>query len=110
MFVMDEIFSRKCSQEEDEIRPMPVCAKTPYSLESDIADIIGQAEQYINTLYGHKLEEGVECNNRRVLGRSISRDDDICPDKGGVLRTEISAAQLKKQEGSLIAGREIIYT
>ena len=103
MFAMDETFSRKCSREEDEI---PACADTPYNSESDIADIIREAERYIEVQYCRKLEEGVECNNRLALKRSFSQDDDICPDKGGFLRTEISTAQLKKQEGSLIAGSE----
>jgi len=97
---------RKPCREEDEIRSIPACVETPFSSESDIDKIIEKAELYITTCYSHKLEEGAESNNHRTFLRSDSQNDNSL-DKDGLkdfLRTEISPAQLQKQETSLLPG------
>jgi len=104
---MDTVGSpKKRIRDVDEIRLMPACAETPYSSESDLDKIIRKAEYYITTCYGHKLEEGVECNNRRAFQRSFSEDDSSLETDNlkDLLRTEISPARLKKLEDSLLSG------
>ena len=100
---------KKSNREENEIRPMPACSETRYDSDSDIAAIIEKAELYINTCYGHKLEEGVECNNHRAFKRSFSLDENSLEKDNlkDFLRTEISPAQLKMQEDSILSGNEV---
>ena len=92
---------------EDEIRKIPPCGDGEYCEDSDISQIIEQAEGYLKKLYSDELKEGIEGVDPREIKRTISEDD---TERDAVslkkyLRTEVSATQLTTKENDIIPGK-----